>query len=319
MPDDGKGFLNLLKGLRAIIGELPNEDKLIDALFVALVVLAVKLFGRQPLWAQILVFILMIVLAAYISYQLISIRRHLNSQAADSAIGKKTQKTKKRTLGCQGIVIKVSIYSIYFFAGLLLFIPSTTTVGKKPPAGDVFSVDNHYVASGVFGDMGDVAIGVPLFVYDTQGKGPQKVDYDLKGGEPAKFAGVIWLDPANNFGTDPHGGYDLRGFKRVTWKARSMGAPVFLEFFIGGVGSKGAPYADSLPKTTIRRYELTSAWKDFNEPIEGLQPDALKRVVGAFGWTANWANNGVQLDDTGTKPKNAKRLEFEIKDIQYER
>lgn len=54
-----------------------------------------------------------------------------------------------------------------------------------------------------------------------------------KTNDPAHWAGVYWLQPANNFGNVP-GGYDLRGYSQVQFRARSTtdGAPV--KFLVGG-------------------------------------------------------------------------------------
>jgi hypothetical protein len=203
------------------------------------------------------------------------------------------------------------------------------TEGKEPPAVSVFSVDQYYVASGKMGDIGDVEIGGSIFSYAPRGLGPHEYEwkYDPSGKlatNPAKFGGVLWLSPANAFGTDPDGGYNLSGFKKVRWEARSQGKPFNVEFFIGSVQwnwetKNGVPerstaaYPDTMPRKSLGIKKLTSEWEEFQVSLSDQPEKNFKRLVGGFGWVANWNNNGFTETDTNLVFK------FEVKNIRYEK
>jgi hypothetical protein len=210
-------------------------------------------------------------------------------------------------------------------AVVLMLIPVCTA---KPVGGSVrsFPVDNYYVASGVMGDVEDVSIafgpGVRRFTYQMTGKGGHEWDYKCVGGKvnptPARFGGVMWLSPANASGTACDGGYDLRGFRRIVWEARSTGAPANVEFVMGGVTwfwkmdplgnctQVRAPYPDTMPQVSLGIRQLTEEWQTFDFSLAAQSEQNLKRVVGGFGWVAN----------AGSGPG---RIEFEVRNIRYER
>lgn len=204
--------------------------------------------------------------------------------------------------------------------------------GKKPSASvTVFSVDRNYVASGMMGDIDDIKIGageggVRQFVYTPTGKGQHEWTYKYKANQenpsPAKFAGVFYLNPPDDFGTSPNCGWDLRGFHRVAWEARSIGESINVEFLIGGIDlvwreDKGMwvrvppPHPDSMPRTSLGTPTLTNEWKPFSVEID--QPmENFKRVVAGFAWTITWGDNNVN-------PRDGRKLVLELRNIRYEK
>lgn len=214
-------------------------------------------------------------------------------------------------------------------------------VGTTPPDVEMFRVAPYYDPSGLMGDTGDVAVAaspedVVRFNYETKGRGPHEWDWKFVNGvrnpNPAKFAGVMWLNPPNAWGDLPECGYDLRRFRgTVVWEARSIGGRVNVEFLIGGVTwlwkqdehgkwfRSPAPYGDSMPRISLGIRSLSEEWQPFEASLSDLPEENFTRVVGAFGWTASWSNNAVESNDEGTAPVEPKKLTFEIRDLRYKK
>ena len=210
--------------------------------------------------------------------------------------------------------------------------PTPTPRTGKPTDGSApFAVYPNYDPSGYVGDTGDISVakepGLVRFTYTEKGQGPQEWDWKYIDGRlnpaPCKCAGVLYLDPPNNFGTDSLGGFDLRGRHVLTWTARSLSGPVNVEFVIGGITWQwdkkthvkiGVPYPDSMPRTSFGIQPLTQNWQTFQYDLSKVPKDDLRAVVAGFGWVINWDSNGVQFTGSG-QPKT---FSIEIKDIAYE-
>lgn len=217
-------------------------------------------------------------------------------------------------------------------------------IGKPPDNSEIFFVYPKYHPSGYMGDIGDITVAelpeAVRFIYEAKGrgapeephKGSHEWEYKYINGElnlnPAKFAGVMYLNPPNNFGVDPNGGFDLRSIRRVIkWEARSVEREVNVEFVIGGVTwiwddesreRQDAPYPDSMPRLSLGIKTLTEDWQSFEFDLSGKPEDDFKRVVGGFAWVISWGSNGVQLNEEGT-PEPSKTFTIEIRNIRYER
>lgn len=213
-------------------------------------------------------------------------------------------------------------------------------VVPEPNHGDYFPVMANYHPSGLMGDIGDLRPTARMedadqFTYEPLGRSPHEWDYKYVNGmlneKPAQFAGVMYLHPRGNFGTDPEGGLDLRDVADVLrWEARSVNGEVYVEFVIGGITwiwdeavkeKKAAPHPGSLPHTSLGTKKLTSAWQactvDLHE--RGRVADDFRRTVGGFGWVITWAANGMELAEDGLSPKEKKVFTIEIRNIRYER
>ncbi|MGH9823400.1 MAG: hypothetical protein ACREDR_09125, partial [Blastocatellia bacterium] len=206
---------------------------------------------------------------------------------------------------------------------------SVVSSGAGPVA-----IESRYDPSGVMGDVGDISIerdvGAIRFKYETQGRGPHEWDWKYRDSmvnpEPAQFAGVMYLDPPNNWGDQP--GLDLRGYKTVKWDARSLDGEVKTEFVIGGVvwkwnneeKIKTAVFCpDSMPRISLGLKNLGDVWQSFEYEISDQPDDDFTSVIGGFGWVITWSSNGVQLNEARSGPVQPRTFKIEIRNIRYER
>jgi len=239
---------------------------------------------------------------------------------------------RKNEGGARRRPLKIYIWILpilFFMLAIVLFI--TACLLSRTPE---LKVSSFYFPSGKVGDIGDVTFGTGKFTYEPLGRGSH--EYEWKYNEdgsvnqnPAGFAGVCWLNPAGNFGTMSGGGKDLSAYNKIHWEGRSLGDPVNVEFFIGGVtwiwgkDDDGKPKIveppyPGVPKYGLGTHKLTSDWQEFDVPL-GVEKEDLDPVICGFGWVASWGNNDVQLDEDGTGPVEKKKFEFEIREIRYEK
>ena len=221
-------------------------------------------------------------------------------------------------------------------AGLLVGHASVVDVGKPVGNVSVFSVDENYVPTGKMGDIGDVSVSKqPEFVrftYQAKGQGPHEWEYKFSQGRenptPAGFAGVMWLDPSGNWGTDPDGGNDLRTCHRVLkWEARSTEGEVNAEFVIGGDKKQwdaktnervNLPYPNSISRNLgVRR--LAPQWQEFEADLSKIPDERFKRIVGGFGWIISWDSNDVKFNKERTGADQPKTFVIEIRNVRYEK
>ena len=179
----------------------------------------------------------------------------------------------------------------------------------------MFSVDQHFWPTGKTGDIGDVQIAsgpvLDRFTYATNGRGPHEFAWKYLNGtlnpEPAQFAGVMYLNPPDNFGTDPTGGFDLSGYRVVKWRAHSLNGKVNVDFSMGGVAwvwdnkaqvQVKPQFPESLSIKRLGIKTLDTYWQEFEAPFD--TEDDLRCVINGFAWTINWSSNSVDLNDTRT-------------------
>jgi len=195
---------------------------------------------------------------------------------------------------------------------------------------DAGAPDNHFFPTGKMGDVGDITVieawtvaphsgtSAIRIIYDAQGRGDEEGFYKCSLGErtpgPCKWAGLYWLNPADNFGTIKGAGFDLTGFKRLTfWSRTDSPAPVWVKFLVGGVGwgmATPPPHPDSLkPPRESGWKELSDAWQFFE--IDLTDAD-LSYIIGGFAWVANWDILGITED-------NPRKVVFYLDDIRFER
>jgi hypothetical protein len=207
--------------------------------------------------------------------------------------------------------------------------------GSSSGAGASFSIEKDYAPSGIMGDIDDVQI-IPtgnscIFEYATTGKGPHEWDLKYVNGElnpePARFGGVFYLAPPNNFGT-VCGGVNLQGFRRLKWEARSLGSDVEVEFIIGGIAwiwdeknkrQIPPPYPDSMPRVSLGQKTLTPKWQTFEVDLSDREGSQFDRVVNGFSWLVRWSSNGVKVKADHSGPDQVKTFKFEIRNVRYER
>ena len=163
---------------------------------------------------------------------------------------------------------------------------------------DAKSPDNHYTPSGWMGDFGDIKFNDTYMEKPHGGSTSVQIIYTNKATQGARWAGIYWQNPPNNWGMRP-GGYDLTGAKKVTFWARGeKGGERIEEFKIGGITGE---YADS-DVAGIGPVVLTTDWQQFTIDLEGKD---LSSISGGFCWATN-------LD---VNPDGAT---FYLDDIRYE-
>lgn len=175
---------------------------------------------------------------------------------------------------------------------------------------DTNFAQNHFSPSGVMGDIGDIII-------DTSAQGSYSgststaVTYRIRGTKPytcgyappCKWAGVYWQYPDGNFGNVPKAGFDLRGYTRLRFLARSPQS-VRVKFFVGGIGGQ---FPDSITLPVERYITLTPAWTEYDIDLSGSD---LSYVIGGFGLSIDWVSNHISS-------ANGSRFSIFVDDIRF--
>ncbi|MBN2119883.1 MAG: hypothetical protein JW734_02350 [Candidatus Omnitrophica bacterium] len=145
---------------------------------------------------------------------------------------------------------------------------------------DGSSLDNHYIPSGYMGDFGDVRINVNYKGSAYSGSSCMKVVYTAEGTQGARWSGIYWQNPVNNWGSRD-GGFDLSGATKLTfWAKGENGGERIEEFKMGGIMGE---YSDS-DSAGIGPVVLTKDWKQYTIDLRGKD---LSYVIGGFCWTTN--------------------------------
>jgi hypothetical protein len=157
-----------------------------------------------------------------------------------------------------------------------------------------YDLKNHYIPSGWMGDYGDIQIDDGCATTPHSGKTCLKVTYTAQGAQGAGWMGIYWQNPANNWGTQM-GGYDLKGYNKLTFWARGdKGGETISEFKVGGINGN---YADS-DSTSMGPITLTKDWKQYTIDLKGMD---LSYISGGFELSASAKDNAegfvIYLDD----------------------
>ncbi|MBU4149420.1 MAG: hypothetical protein KKB52_03605 [Candidatus Omnitrophica bacterium] len=176
--------------------------------------------------------------------------------------------------------------------------PAVTAFKAFPVYSDGMSPDNHYIASGYMGDYSDVKINNSCFDDPHAGTTCIKIVYSNAVSQGARWVGVYWQNPANNWG-DRQGGFDLTGATKLSFWARGdKGGERVEEFKIGGLTGL---YPDS-DIAGIGPVLLTSTWKQYEIDLRGKD---LSYISGGFCWATN-----IDVNPDG--------MTFYLDDIRYE-
>ncbi|MDP3143214.1 MAG: hypothetical protein Q8N14_04685 [Candidatus Omnitrophota bacterium] len=163
---------------------------------------------------------------------------------------------------------------------------------------DKASPTNHYIASGWMGDFSDTIIDDAWIENPHSGSSCIKIVYSGKASGGARWAGIYWQNPANNWGSKK-GGFDLTGATKLSfWAKGENGGERIEEFKLGGITGE---YPDS-DAAGIGPVILTKEWKQYTIDLRGKD---LSYISGGFCWATN-------LD---VNPNGAT---FYIDDIVYE-
>jgi hypothetical protein len=112
------------------------------------------------------------------------------------------------------------------------------------------------------------------------------------------WAGIFWLEPANNWG-DVKGGFNLTGAKKLVFSARGEKGGEVVTFKMGGVGV-GHSYPDS-DAASSEPIVLTKDWKEYSIDLTGKD---LSHIIGGFAWV-------------GTAKENQSNITFYLRDMYY--
>ena len=126
-----------------------------------------------------------------------------------------------------------------------------------------------------------------------------KVVYDVEcSRNDEKWAGIYWLNPANNWG-NRKGGFNLAGAEKLTFWARGeKGGEQVQEFTIGGITGD---YPDT-DTAVIGPVILGAQWKQYTIDLRGKD---LSYISGGFAWTTS-------------EDVNPEDCTFFLDDIKYE-
>jgi hypothetical protein len=149
---------------------------------------------------------------------------------------------------------------------------------------DSSSINNHFIPSGWMGDYGDLK-------YDGYSKQDPylgdtciKITYNGQATQGARWAGIYWQNPANNWG-NVDGGYDLSKAAKLTFWARGEnGGERIEEFKLGGIMGE---YSDS-DSAVIGPVILNKEWTQYAIDLKGKD---ASYIIGGFCWAANIDNN----------------------------
>lgn len=154
---------------------------------------------------------------------------------------------------------------------------------------DKGAVQNHYVPSGWMGDTGDLKIDEGYTKDPKDGDTCIKITYSAERKQGSGWAGIIWQNPANNWGANS-GGHNLNGYSRLTFWAKGDEGngyePRIEEFKMGGILGV---YSDSA-STSIGPIELKDQWTQYEIPLKGMD---LSQIIGGFGFSASADYNGA--------------------------
>jgi hypothetical protein len=159
--------------------------------------------------------------------------------------------------------------------------------------------DNHFVPSGFMPN------GKCLELMDTwqekcyEGSSCIKISYDIAcSKEDQGWAGIYWLNPANNWGNQ-NGGFNLTGAEKLTfWAKGERGGERIEEFKMGGIAGD---YPDS-DSAIIGPVILDVEWRQYTIDLRGKD---LSSISGGFSWATD-----VHVNPDGCV--------FYLDNIQYE-
>lgn len=146
---------------------------------------------------------------------------------------------------------------------------------------DRSSVNNHYIPSGWMGDYGDIKLDAGWKDNPYLGDTCLKIVYSGQATQGARWAGIFWQNPANNWGTVPEAGFDLSKAQKVTFWARGdKGGERIEEFKVGGIMGEN-PDSDS---AGVGPVILNKEWTKYEIDVKGKD---LSYIIGGFCWATN--------------------------------
>ncbi|MDD4183064.1 MAG: hypothetical protein PHT53_04520 [Candidatus Omnitrophica bacterium] len=151
------------------------------------------------------------------------------------------------------------------------------------------SAKNNFIASGWMGDYGDIKYDGASTETPFSGSTCIKINYCACAYQGARWAGMYWQNPANNWG-EVDAGYNLSNAKKLTfWVRGAKGGELIDDFKVGGIGGK---FADSDSAGT-GMVTLNKDWTQYTIDLTGKN---MSNIIGGFCWVANMDNNRAGVE-----------------------
>jgi hypothetical protein len=173
--------------------------------------------------------------------------------------------------------------------------PTMKPQGRQPQQmpfyiySDRGTVNNHFIPSGWMGDYSDMKYDGASKENPYLGNTCIKISYCACAYQGARWAGIYWQNPSNNWG-DIDAGYDLSKATKLTFWARGAeGGERIEEFKVGGIAGK---YSDS-DSASIGPVVLNKEWTQYTIDLKGKD---MSYIIGGFCWTANIDGNPKGFD-----------------------
>lgn len=146
--------------------------------------------------------------------------------------------------------------------------------------------ENHYVPSGFMPNGNCISFDDSWGENCQSGKTCMRIKYDVAcSRKDQKWAGIYWLNPANNWGSKK-GGFNLTGAQKlVFWAKGEKGGEQVEEITVGGITGD---YPDT-DKAVIGPIILTNEWQEYTVDLRGKD---LSYISGGFSWSTNEEVNG---------------------------
>ena len=146
---------------------------------------------------------------------------------------------------------------------------------------NIGSRDNHFVPSGFMPDGECLEFSNRWIEKCHSERTCLRIAYDVEcSRQGARWVGVYWQNPANNWG-NRKGGYNLNGATKLTfWAKGEKGGERIEEFKMGGITGD---YPDT-DTAFIGPVVLTPEWKQYTIDLRGKD---LTYVSGGFSWSTN--------------------------------
>ena len=137
------------------------------------------------------------------------------------------------------------------------------------------SANNHYIPSGWMGNTKAMKMNDGCTINPHAGKTCLKFDYTAED----NWGGIVWQDPANDWG-DQAGGWNLTGAKKLKFWARGEKGDEVVSFKFGILGSD-KKFSDSA-NGEMADVKLTKDWTEYSIDLAGKD---LTRIKTGFCWS----------------------------------
>ncbi|MCF7908269.1 MAG: hypothetical protein K9L86_05320 [Candidatus Omnitrophica bacterium] len=158
------------------------------------------------------------------------------------------------------------------------------TVGKAQDMpfyvySDRGSAKNHFFPYGLMGDYGDIKYSYLSKENPYSGETCIEINYCACGFQYARWAGIYWQAPANNWGT-VDAGYNLSKAAKLTFWARgAKGGENIEEFKVGGIMNE---FSDS-DRVSTGPLVLNKEWTQYTIDLKDKD---MSYIIGGFCWIA---------------------------------